>query len=137
MLGSVAEKVLRQAACAVLTVPHASVGRAAAPVRWARILCAHDGSAASHAGVAYAVSLAERTRARLTLLSVVEALPYGGDFTGPAFAAFHADREHHAVEALDAALSRGTRSRLHVDDRVCTASRRSRSSRSRHKSTPT
>lgn len=118
VLGSVTEKVLRRASCAVLTVPTAAVGRATTPTRWARILCAHDGSAASRAGVAYAVSLAERTRAHLTLLSVVEALPYGGDFTGPAFAAFHADRERHAVEALDAALPRGTRSRLHVDDRI-------------------
>jgi nucleotide-binding universal stress UspA family protein len=118
VLGSVTEKVLRQASCAVLTVPLAAIGQATAPIRWARILCAHDGSAASQAGVAYAVSLAERTKARLTLLSVVEALPYGGDFTGPAFAAFHADRERHAIEALDSALTRGTRSRLHVDDRV-------------------
>jgi nucleotide-binding universal stress UspA family protein len=118
VLGSVTEKVLRQATCAVLTVPLAAAERATSPVRWARILCAHDGSAASQAGVSYAVSLAERTHARLTLLSVVEALPYGGDFTGPAFAAFHADRERHAIEALDSALTRGTRARLRVDDRV-------------------
>jgi nucleotide-binding universal stress UspA family protein len=118
VLGSVTEKVLRKASCAVLTVPGSALGRARAPVAWTRILCAHDGSSASRAGVAYAASLAERTGARLTLVSVVEALPYGGDFTGPAFAAFHADRERHAVEALDAALPPATRSRLHVDDRV-------------------
>ena len=138
VLGSVTEKVLRQAACAVLTVPLAAVGRTTNPVRWTRILCAHDGSAASRAGVAYAVSLAERTQAQLTLLSVVEALPYGGDFTGPAFATFHADRERHAVEALDSARSLAARGRGCASTTgSCTASRPSESSRSRRRSTPT
>jgi nucleotide-binding universal stress UspA family protein len=49
---------------------------------------------------------------------VVEALPYGGDFTGPAFGAFHAARERHAIEALDTALAPGVRARLRVNDRV-------------------
>lgn len=118
VLGSVAEKVLRQASCAVLTVPHGAVGRAGLSGRWARVLCAHDGSSASLAGVGYAVSLAERTGARLTLVSVVEALPYGGDFTGPTFEAFHTNRERHAVEALNAALGPDLRARLQVEDRV-------------------
>ncbi|MGD9905202.1 MAG: universal stress protein [Vicinamibacterales bacterium] len=118
VLGSVTEKLVRRARCAVLTVPRAAVGREAAAVRWSRILCAHDGSAASQDGVDYAVALAERTGAALVLVSVVEALPYGGDFTSPAFAAFHKDRERHAIGALDRALEPAVRTRLAVSDRV-------------------
>ena len=118
VLGSVTEKVLRQAGCAVLTVPPGTAGSGSARSLWGRVLCAHDGSSASQDGVDYAASLAERTGARLTLLSVVEALPYGGDFTGPAFGAFHAARERHAIEALDTALAPGVRARLRVNDRV-------------------
>jgi len=118
VLGSVTEKLLRMAPCAVLTVPHSALGRTAAAVRWERILCAHDGSAASQAGVAYAASLAERTGARLTLVSVVETVPYGGDFTGPEFAAFRQARQDHAEEALDTALPPAVRARCQIDDCV-------------------
>jgi nucleotide-binding universal stress UspA family protein len=118
VMGSVTEKVLRKSACAVLTVPCGVIGREPGAVRWERILCAHDGSAASQHGVDYAVSLAERTGARLFLLGVVESVPYGGDFTSPEYSAFRKERERHAVIALDLALEPGVRSRLRVDDRV-------------------
>ncbi len=118
VLGSVTEKLLRLARCAVLTVPHSVVGTAADQVRWARILCAHDGSPGSQAGVAYAAALAERAGARLTLVSVVETVPHDGDFTGPEFRAFRELRQQHATEALDAALSPEVRSRCHVEDRI-------------------
>ncbi|HUU33933.1 MAG TPA: universal stress protein, partial [Vicinamibacterales bacterium] len=118
VLGSVTEKLLRLARCAVLTVPRAAVGVATGAVRWDRILCAHDGSAGSRVGVAYAASLAERTGAHLTLVSVVETVPYGGDFTGPDFAAFRDSRQQHAEEVLDAALPEEVRSRCQVEDRI-------------------
>jgi nucleotide-binding universal stress UspA family protein len=118
VLGSVTEKVLRKAPCAMLTVPHAVIGRDLGAVRWERILCAHDGSAASQDGVDYAVSLAERTGARLVLLGVVESIPYGGDFTSPEYSAFRREREQHAVSALDLALEPDVRSRLRVDERI-------------------
>ena len=118
VLGSVTEKVLRKAPCAVLTVPRAAIGREPSAVRWGRILCAHDGSAASQDGVDYAVSLADRTGAQLLLLGVVESIPYGGDFTSPEYAAFRKERERHAVKALDLALEPAVRSRLRVHDRV-------------------
>lgn len=118
VLGSTTEKILRKAACPVMTVPHDAVLRAAGAIRFSHVLCPHDGSAASSRGVAYAASLAERTGARLTLVSVVEALPYGGDFTGPAFGAFHAAREQHAQAALDTALPADVRGRCRVSDRV-------------------
>ncbi len=118
VLGSVAEKVLRKAPCAVLAVPHAALEGAHATERIGHVLCAHDGSAASANGVAYAVSLAERTGARLTLVSVVESLPYGGDFTGPDFAAFRAARDEHAREVLDTAVDAGVRVRCNVHERL-------------------
>ena len=118
VLGSVTEKVLRTAPCAVLTIPRGALGRPAEPVRWGRLLCAHDGSAASLAGVRYAASLAERTGARLTLVSVVETVPYDGDFTGPQFAAFREARQLHAEASLDTALPPDARSRCLVDDRI-------------------
>jgi nucleotide-binding universal stress UspA family protein len=118
VLGSVAEKVLRKAPCAVLAVPHAALAHAHATERISHVLCAHDGSAASRNGVAYAVSLAERTGAKLTLVSVVEALPYGGDFTGPDFAAFRAARDEHAREVLDTAVAPDVRVRCNVHDRL-------------------
>ena len=73
VLGSVAEKLLRKAPCAVLAVPHGAIEGAGTAERIAHVLCAHDGSAASAAGVAYAVSLSERTGARITLVTAVEA----------------------------------------------------------------
>jgi len=119
VLGSAAEKVLRKAPCAVLTVPKdavAAVGTGDA--RISHILCPHDGSQASADGLAYAVSLAERTGGRLTLVSVVESIPYGGDFVGPDFAAFRIARERHAQEALDTALAPEVRVRHDVRDRL-------------------
>ena len=118
VLGSVTEKVLRKAPCAMLTVPRGAIGREPGAVRWELILCAHDGSAASQDGVEYAVSLAERTGARLLLLGVVESIPYGGDFTSPDDSAFRQERERHAVNALDLALEPAVRARLRVNDRV-------------------
>lgn len=118
VLGSVTEKLLRTAPCAVLTVPHTAVGRGVEAIQWRRILCAHDGSAASKAGVDYAATLALRAAAQLTLVAVVETVPHDGDFTGPAFAAFREARQAHAEEALDTALPPETRARCRTEDRV-------------------
>lgn len=118
VLGSVAEKLLRKAPCAVLAVPHAALTAAHAAERISHVMCAHDGSAASTHGVAYAVSLAERTGAKLTLVSVVESLPYGGDFVGPDFASFRAARDAHARDVLDSAVPADVRVRCNVHDRL-------------------
>lgn len=119
VLGSVAEKILRKAGCAVLAVPHDAVAAVRDGVaRLQHVLCAHDGSAASLAGVAYAVALATRTGARLTLVSVVEALPDGHEFSGDQYAAYRAARDAHAREALDRAVPADVRVRCNVHDRV-------------------
>jgi nucleotide-binding universal stress UspA family protein len=73
LLGSVAEKVLRKAACPVLIVP--ATADADRGVLFSRILCPIDGSAAAAAAVAFAVSLARETDGAIRLLHVVEPLP--------------------------------------------------------------
>jgi len=68
LLGSVAEKVYRQASCPVLIVPP----RAGERVRISRILYPTDFSQSSLRAAPYAFSLANHHRARLILLHVVE-----------------------------------------------------------------
>jgi nucleotide-binding universal stress UspA family protein len=73
MLGSVAEKVLRRAACPVLTIPRAATGATGAvPGMFHRILVGVDFSEASLRALEYALSLAEEADAHLTVLRVVE-----------------------------------------------------------------
>jgi nucleotide-binding universal stress UspA family protein len=75
VLGSVAEKVLRKAHCPVLTVPPSSRSAGEGDPRFRRILCPVDFSHPSLQGVKHALSLAEESKARLTLLHVVDWLP--------------------------------------------------------------
>jgi len=76
MLGSVAEKVLRQARCPVLTVPRKAPDAVpAGPAPFARILCGIDFSDCSVAALEYAASLASQSGARLDVLSVVQLIP--------------------------------------------------------------
>ncbi|HEY7566116.1 MAG TPA: universal stress protein, partial [Gemmatimonadaceae bacterium] len=70
MLGSVTERVLRRAVCPVLTVPPRAHATSRIPFR--RLLCAIDFSESSMAAMEFAVSLAEESDARLTLLHVLE-----------------------------------------------------------------
>jgi len=68
MLGSVTEKVLRKARCAVLTVPP----HARATSTFARILCPLDFSDPSLAACQAALSLAQASQAALTVMHVIE-----------------------------------------------------------------
>lgn len=68
LVGSVAEKIFRQATCPVLIVPPSAEERS----RIARILYPTDFSQHSLAAVPYAFSLARHHRAKLILLHVVE-----------------------------------------------------------------
>jgi nucleotide-binding universal stress UspA family protein len=71
VLGSVTERVLRQAPCPVLTVP-AHAAEQPHPMFFKRILCATDFSPASEAAVAYAVFLAAKAEACLLLVHVLD-----------------------------------------------------------------
>jgi nucleotide-binding universal stress UspA family protein len=72
LLGSVAEQILRQAPCPVLTVgPHVKLGPEKA-VKMHEILYATDLATDSPAAAPYAISLAQENQAHLTLLNVLE-----------------------------------------------------------------
>jgi nucleotide-binding universal stress UspA family protein len=73
VLGSVTEKVLRTAPCAVLVVPpHAPDAVPRAPIAFSRIVCPVDFSKASQPAVAIAASLAAESGGRLTVAHIVE-----------------------------------------------------------------
>ncbi len=76
VLGSVTEKVLRKAACPMLSVPrHVKDAVPAPPVLFRNILCALDFSDCSINALNYAMSLAQEADARLTVLHVLDLLP--------------------------------------------------------------
>ena len=69
VLGSVTEKVLRRAACPVLTVPPRA---SSVHSEFRRLLCAVDFSDCSERAVTFAATLARRAGATLSLLHVIE-----------------------------------------------------------------
>jgi len=87
VLGSVTEKVLRKAACPVLSVPRQIPDAVPAPtVLFKRILCAIDFSDCSLRALNYAMSLAQEADARLTVVHVIEVSPEApADFYQGAF----------------------------------------------------
>lgn len=70
LLGSVTEKVLRNAACPVLTVPPKAATASTLPFK--RLLCPVDFSAPSLQALQAALSLAEEADAELTVLNVID-----------------------------------------------------------------
>jgi nucleotide-binding universal stress UspA family protein len=97
-LGSVTEKVIRQARCPTLVVPpKAPDVPADRPIQFRRILCAIDFSESSFAALARALSMAEEADAHLTLLHVIEMPPELRD--NPLAPDFDIDRIHAAAEA--------------------------------------
>lgn len=76
LLGSVTEKVLREAPCPVLTVPphHAEAGPAP-EVTFQRIICPIDFSPSALQALCFALNLARQADGRVTLLHVIEWLP--------------------------------------------------------------
>jgi nucleotide-binding universal stress UspA family protein len=74
LLGSVAEEVLRNAPCAVLTVGPDVVQSIVDHQRLSHVLFATDFSDASMSALPYALSMAEENNAELTLLHVLEQL---------------------------------------------------------------
>ena len=72
LMGSIAEKIFRQAACPVLSIgPNVSC-KPAGEIRFHHILLATDFGEESLASLRYAFSLAEEAQAALTLLHVIE-----------------------------------------------------------------
>jgi nucleotide-binding universal stress UspA family protein len=75
VLGSVTEKVLRKAACPVLTVPRAVPEAVPTAPLFKHIVCAVDFSECSMHALNYAMSLAQEADARLTVMHVIELPP--------------------------------------------------------------
>jgi nucleotide-binding universal stress UspA family protein len=98
ILGSVAEKVVRKAGCPVLTVPPRLTEAAAVrSVTFTRIVCAVDFSECSMRALEYAMSMAQETNARLTVLHVVEMVPNVAADDGSPIAAIETVREYLAA----------------------------------------
>ncbi len=74
LLGSVTEKVMRRAACPVMTIGDVKAAPRVGPL-FRRILCPVDLTDASPRTLDMALSLAEENAARITLLHVVDNLP--------------------------------------------------------------
>lgn len=77
LLGSMTEKVLRKAACPVLTVPAALEHGSPGDVLFGTVLCPVDLSPASRGALLHASSLARESRSELVVLHVLEAFPEG------------------------------------------------------------
>ena len=121
ILGSVTERVLRQAAAPVLTVPPLAGTHANLPFR--RVLCCVDFSACSLSALDYARSLARESDACLITLHALEwpwDEPPAPDFDElpaverAALRAFRRRREQEAIERL-VAIGDGCRVRARVE----------------------
>jgi nucleotide-binding universal stress UspA family protein len=109
LLGSVTEKVLRKAACPVLTVPPRS--HAVSRLPYKHVLCAVDFSESSLTGLEHAMALAREADADLTLATVLEwpweepPAPPFDELPAPQAASlkeFRAHREREATKRLAA-----------------------------------
>lgn len=72
LMGSIAEKIFRQATCPVLSIGPNVGSKREDEIQFRNILLATDFGAQSLASLPFAFSLAEETQARLTLLHVID-----------------------------------------------------------------
>jgi nucleotide-binding universal stress UspA family protein len=103
-LGSVTEKILRKARCAVLTVPPPVAEPADdALTLFKRILCPVDFSEASMKALEYALALAKEADAELLLMHVIEGvadIQHWQQPTNPSILEYLRLSEHHALTRL-------------------------------------
>jgi nucleotide-binding universal stress UspA family protein len=105
ILGSVAERVLRQAACPVLTVPPRTPDAVPRDVKaLERILCPIDFSPSSIRALDYAGSLAREAGAIVTVLHVVELPPDLSDFPSSGVAEYRNSQFQKALAAVTRAI---------------------------------
>lgn len=123
ILGSVTEKLVRRLRCPVLTVAHEAARTWAAPGLVTRILCATDFSPMAAEALRTAIAFAERHRASITLLHVVESLPDRNAAAHRALLdidALRADLERRAEERLRAMVVEAGAPHLDFETRVLT-----------------
>lgn len=109
LLGSVTEKVLRKAACPVLTVPPPAVATSQLPFK--RLVCPVDFSDSSLTALRFALSIAKEADAHLTILHVFEWPTDEGLFVERTFDVpeFRRQIEQQARWQLDGLLSEDER----------------------------
>jgi nucleotide-binding universal stress UspA family protein len=101
LLGSVTERVVRQASCPTLVIPRDATEKdAEAAPPFHSLLCAVDFSEGSKKALTYGISLAEEADAHLTVLHVVEVPPELREAAGPAGIDVDAVRAAAEAEAL-------------------------------------
>ena len=103
-LGSVAEDIVRRAACPVLTVGPHSPSEPPREGRFKEILYATDFSEESRAAAPYAISFAQEHQARLTLLHVIEKSGAGGSIRPD-------ELQAHAVQQMQSIVPENTEMR--------------------------
>jgi nucleotide-binding universal stress UspA family protein len=120
LLGSVTERMLRKAACPVLTVPHEASGLASSPEQWTTIVCPVDFSPGSLAALEYALSLAQQVCARLVLLHVVEWFleEAAASNAYPEFARYYRALHDEAVDRVRALIPEGARDWCRPEERI-------------------
>ena len=118
LLGSVTERVLRTAACTLMTVPAAAPGAPPPVRRFRRILCATDFSAASEAALAWAAMIAEQDHADLVVLHVLAsgAVPQTEGFPRSTLAAYRSGYAKWAEERLHTWVPESVRGRCNVQE---------------------
>jgi nucleotide-binding universal stress UspA family protein len=112
VLGSVTEKVLRQATCPVLTVPpHA---RTTSKLPFKRVLCPVDFSDSSLAALEFAFSIAQEGDAEVTIMNVCE----WPDADEPPTHEFRLEREGAVAAKLHALVPDSIRNWCHPNTRL-------------------
>jgi nucleotide-binding universal stress UspA family protein len=97
VLGSVAEEILRQAPCPVLTVGPQVTLQAEKAADLREILYATDLAVEHPAAAPYAVSLAQETQAHLALLYVIDSRKTGGEFVPERLAETKVEKLHKLI----------------------------------------
>lgn len=124
VLGSITEKVLRKAACPVLTVPPSVATATPPPVLFKNILCAVDFSDCSMDALNFAISIAKESDASLTVMHVVEVppdVPAADAPTGPfSFHEYVELAERDRTERLNQAIPADARAYCRIDALVTT-----------------
>jgi nucleotide-binding universal stress UspA family protein len=120
VMGSVTEKVLRKAVCPVLSVPPRSHDDSRTPVALKSILCPVDFSESSMEALQCAVSLAEESDGRLTVLHVADALsPHDLPvYDLQTVAEFQAERDRRLRQRLADFVPGAARAYCTIEERV-------------------